>query len=63
MTKSTYENEAIKREFFEQLKGARGFSKSSVRTHAEAINQWEVFTKNEDFSTYDKSKAVATFAE
>ena len=59
MTKSTYENEAIKREFFEQLKGARGFSKSSVRTHAEAINQWEVFTKNEDFSTYDKSKAVA----
>ncbi len=59
MTKATYENEAIKREFFEQLKGARGFSKSSIRTHAEAIHQWEVFTKNEDFSTYDKSKAVA----
>lgn len=59
MQKTTYENEAIKREFFEQLKGARGFSKSSVRAHAEAINQWETFTKNEDFSTYDKSKAVA----
>ena len=59
MTNTTYENEAIKREFFEQLKGARGFSKSSVRSHAEAIHPWEVFTRNEDFSTYDKSKAVA----
>lgn len=58
MTNTTYENEAMKREFFEQLKGARGFSKSSVRSHAEAIHQWEVFTKNEDFSTYSKSKAV-----
>ena len=59
MTNSTYENEAIKREFYEQLKGARGFSKTSVRSHAEAINQWQIFTKNEDFSTYDKSKAIA----
>jgi site-specific recombinase XerD len=56
---TTYQNEAIKRGFFEQLKGGRGFSKSSVRSHAEAINQWQIFTKNEDFSAYDKSKAVA----
>ena len=54
-----YENEVIKRDFFEHLKGAQGFSRSSIRTHAEAINQWEVFTKHEDFSGYDKSKAVA----
>ncbi len=59
MAKTTYENEVIKREFFEQLKGARGFSKSSVRSHAEAIHQWEAFTKNEDFSAYEKSKAVS----
>lgn len=59
MTPTTYENEAMKREFFEQLKGGRGFSKSSIKSHAEAINQWQLFTKNEDFSTYDKSKAVA----
>ena len=59
MTNTIYQNETIKRDFFEQLKGARGFSKSSVRAHSEAIHQWEVFTKNEDFSTYDKSKAVA----
>lgn len=54
-----YENEVAKRTFFEHLKGAQGFSRSSIRTHAEAINQWEVFTKHEDFSEYDKSKAVA----
>ncbi len=59
MTPTTYENEAIKREFFEQLKGGKGFSKSSIRSHAEAINQWQIFTENEDFSAYDKSKAVA----
>lgn len=59
MANTTYENERIKREFFDQLKGARGFSKSSVRSCAEAINQWEVFTKNDDFSTYNKSKAIA----
>lgn len=59
MTNTTYENEIAKRAFFEHLKGAKGFSRSSIRTHAEAIRQWEVFTKNEDFSTYDKSKAVA----
>lgn len=59
MTNTTYENEITKRAFFEHLKGAKGFSRSSIRTHAEAIHQWEVFTKNEDFSTYDKSKAVA----
>lgn len=59
MTNTIYENESIKREFFEQLKGARGFSKSSIRTHAEAINQWEMFTRKEDFANYDKSKAIA----
>lgn len=58
MTQTIYQNEEIKREFFEQLKGARGFSKTSVRTHAEAINQWQIFTKNDDFSTYNKSRAV-----
>jgi len=59
MTNTTYENEQIKREFFEQLKGGQGFAKSSVRAFAEAISQWQTFTNNEDFSTYNKTKAVA----
>lgn len=54
-----YENEKIKRDFFDHLKGGQGFSKSSVRSFAEAINQWQIFSKNEDFSNYNKSKAVA----
>lgn len=57
--KTPYENEQIKRQFFEQLKGARGFAKSSVHTHADALTQWDTFTKNEDYSTYDKTKAAA----
>ncbi len=59
MTNTMYENEIAKRAFFEHLKGAKGFSRSSIRTHAEAVNQWEIFTKNDYFSTYDKSKATS----
>jgi integrase len=62
MTNATniiYENEQIKRSFFEQLKGGRGFAKSSVRVFAEAIGQWQTFSNNDDFSNYNKSKAVA----
>lgn len=59
MAQTIYENETMKRHFFEQLKGARGFARSSIRTHAEAINQWEIFNKFEDFSSFNKSKAIA----
>lgn len=54
-----YENERIKREFFEYLRGAEGFAKSSVKEFAEAIGQWQRFSENEDFSKFDKSKALA----
>ena len=56
---TTYENEQVKREFFEQLKGAKGFAKSSVRAFADAIAQWQTFTQNEDFSKFNKTKATA----
>jgi integrase/recombinase XerD len=52
-----YENEQIKREFFEHLKGAEGFAKTSVSTFAQAIGQWQLFTNDDDFGTFDKSKA------
>jgi integrase/recombinase XerD len=54
-----YENEQIKRDFFQHLKGAEGFAKTSVNTFAEAIGQWQLFTNNEDFGNFDKSKALA----
>ncbi len=59
MTNIIYQNEQVKRDFFEQLKGGRGFAKSSVRVFSEAIAQWQTFSKNDDFSNYNKSKAVA----
>lgn len=59
MTKTLYQNEQIKREFLEHLKGAEGFSESSINTFAEAVDQWQVFTENEDFANFNKSKALA----
>ncbi len=54
-----YENERIKREFFDYLKGAKGFARSSVKEFAEAIGQWQRFSGDADFATFDKTKALA----
>ncbi len=59
MKNITYENERIKRDFFEQLKGAKGFAKTSVHAFADAIAQWQAFTKGEDFSKFNKTTATA----
>lgn len=58
MTKIIYQNELRKREFFEHLKGAEGFAESSVNMFAEAIDQWQVFSKGEDFVNFNKTKAI-----
>ncbi|MHB8913440.1 MAG: tyrosine-type recombinase/integrase [Minisyncoccota bacterium] len=59
MTKATYKNEQLKREFFEHLRGAEGFAEASVSKFAEAITQWQTFTGNEDFGSFDKTQATA----
>ena len=59
MTNATYKHEAIKRDFYEQLQGARGFTKGSINVFAEAINQWQIFSGDEDFSSFNKTKAAA----
>lgn len=59
MTKFIYENEQIKRSFFEHLTGAQGFTKSTIHTCADAISQWQVFSGNEDFGAFNKTKAIA----
>jgi len=59
MTKILYQNEQRKREFLEHLKGAEGFSESSINTFAEAVDQWQIFTENDDFANFNKSKALA----
>jgi integrase/recombinase XerD len=57
--KIPYRNEQAKRGFFEHLRGAKGFSESSVNDYADAIGQWQVFSDGEDFATFNKSKAAA----
>ena len=59
MTKIMYQNEQVKREFLEHLKGAEGFAESSVNQFAEAVDQWQLFTEYEDFANFNKSKALA----
>lgn len=59
MTKTTFENEQIKRDFFDQLRGAKGFAKSSIVVFSDAISQWQKFTENESFSKFSKEKATA----
>ena len=57
--KTPYQNEQIKRKFFDQLKHGRGFTKSSIHVFADAIAQWQTFIQNEDFSQFTKEKAAA----
>lgn len=56
--KIPYRNEQAKRGFFEHLRGAKGFTEESVNDYADAIGQWQMFSVNEDFATFDKSKAM-----
>lgn len=58
MTKNIYQNELRKRDYFAYLKGANGFEESSINKFAEAIGQWQIFSKNEDFANFNKTKAV-----
>ncbi len=53
-----YRNEQAKRRFFEHLSGGEGFASKSVSTFAEAVGQWQQFSKNDDFVNFDRSKAV-----
>ncbi|HTR18737.1 MAG TPA: site-specific integrase [Candidatus Paceibacterota bacterium] len=59
MTKTSYKNEQLKREFFEHLRGAEGFAPASVSKFAEAISQWQTFTDNEDFGSFNKTTATS----
>ncbi len=59
MANNILQNEQRKREFFDHLRGADGFAESSVQDFAEAVVQWQTFTENEDFASFNKSKALA----
>lgn len=58
MTKNTLRNEQKKREFYDYLRGAKGFTESSVYDFADSISQWQVFTNDEDFGSFNKTRAL-----
>lgn len=57
-TSIPYRNEQAKRRFFEHLQGGQGFAGDSVTKFAEAIGQWQQFSKNDDFANFNKGKAM-----
>jgi integrase/recombinase XerD len=59
IVKTPYQNEQIKREFFDQLRHGRGFTKNSINAFADAITQWQTFAQGKDFSQFTKERAAA----
>lgn len=57
MTNQLQQNEQIKRRFYDYLKGGDGFAADSVTKFAEAIQQWQIFSNNEDFTKFTKERA------
>lgn len=55
--KTIYQNEQVKRRFYEWLKASKGFSKESIRNYEKAIWTWEDFTEKKDFSSFNKTIA------
>jgi integrase len=57
--KYAYKNEQIKREYFDYLRGPKGFGEGSIRDYAAAIGQWQLFSNNGDFAAFNKADAMA----
>ncbi len=53
-----YENELVKRKYFDYLKQSKGFSQSSIVTYEGAILQWQDFTNDADFRSFNKKRAI-----
>jgi integrase len=57
--KTTYENEQLKRNFYDFLTSSRGFSKETIHCYEKAIWLWEDFTSKADFGGFNKTLAGA----
>ena len=53
-----YENELVKRQYFDYLKESRGYSQNSIITYEGSILQWQDFSKDVDFRAFNKKCAV-----
>lgn len=58
MLKSNLENEKIKRKYYDFLKESQGYSDATITAIKKSIYRYEEFTDFEDFSKFNKKKAV-----
>jgi integrase/recombinase XerD len=59
MSKLHYQNEKMKRMYFERLQEAKGYSKATILAIEKAIWKYEEFTKKEDYRSFNSEKAKA----
>lgn len=57
--KKSFQNELMKRQFFNYLKDAKGFSKDSIDLYEHSILFWQEFNENKDFSSFGKLQVKA----
>ena len=53
-----YENELVKRRYFDYLEQSKGFSKGSIDTYERAILRWQDFSEETDFGLYSRKRGV-----
>ncbi len=52
-----YQNELMKRRFFDYQRDSGGYAENSVDTYEKALLRWQEFTNDEDFRLFDKDRA------
>jgi integrase len=52
-----YQNELMKRRFFDYQRDSVGYAENSIDTYEKALLRWQEFTNDEDFHFFDKTRA------
>ncbi|NQV11874.1 site-specific integrase [Candidatus Uhrbacteria bacterium] len=52
-----YQNELIKRQYFDYMRDSKGFCDDSIKTYEKAMLLWQDFSGEEDFGCFNKDRA------
>ncbi len=53
-----YQNEIMKRRFFDYQRASGGYAENSIETYEKALLRWQEFTHDEDFRSFNKANAM-----
>lgn len=53
-----YQNEIMKRRFFDYQRASGGYAENSIETYEKALLRWQEFTSDEDFRLFNKASAM-----